>query len=141
MLNLLTVVFEAHHTGRNHHRRYQISVGRDLFNDWIVSIDYGRIGQQGQRQRFGHANAVQLQSIIRERLRRRRSAQRRIGCTYQLKELHTFNGFDVEAWLPRALLAEFLQVSSSPEHQRKASGVQGAAMSPGLRERNKQRRR
>jgi predicted DNA-binding WGR domain protein len=107
MLSLLIVVFEAHHTEQNHHRRYQISVGRDLLNDWSVSIDYGRIGQRGQRQRFGHANADQLQSIIRERLRRRRSARHRIGCTYQMKELHTVSGFDVEAWLPSELLAEF----------------------------------
>jgi hypothetical protein len=30
MDNLLTVAFEAHHTGKNH-RGYKVTVGRDLF--------------------------------------------------------------------------------------------------------------
>lgn len=38
MDNLLRVAFEAHHSFRNHHRRYEITVGRDLLDDWIVSI-------------------------------------------------------------------------------------------------------
>ncbi len=33
MDNLLTLAFEAHHPERNHHRRYEVSVGRDLLED------------------------------------------------------------------------------------------------------------
>jgi hypothetical protein len=32
MHNLFTAIFEAHHTERNHHRRYQVTVSRDLFD-------------------------------------------------------------------------------------------------------------
>src|ERR1017187_2629005 len=32
----------------NHHRRYQITVGCDLLNDWTVIIRYGRTGQGGR---------------------------------------------------------------------------------------------
>ena len=45
MDNLLTVAFEAHSQEKNHHRRYQITVGRDLLNDWTVAIRFGRTGQ------------------------------------------------------------------------------------------------
>lgn len=45
MDNLLTVAFEAHHPERNHHRRYEVRVGRDLFDDWTVTIRYGRVGR------------------------------------------------------------------------------------------------
>jgi len=38
MDNLLTVAFEAHRDELNHHRRYQIVIGRDLLDDWTVSI-------------------------------------------------------------------------------------------------------
>lgn len=113
MHNLLTVAFEAHHVERNHHRRYCITIGRDLLNDWIISVHYGRTGQRGQEQQFAHANASELQSIVRERLRRRLSAPRRIGCRYRLKELHSAAGFDADAWLPGDMLAEFLQVAKN----------------------------
>jgi hypothetical protein len=46
MDNLMTVVFEAYNTELNHHRRYQITVGRDVLDDWTVSICYGRSGQR-----------------------------------------------------------------------------------------------
>ena len=49
MDNLLTVAFEAHNPEKNHHRRYQITIGRDLLDDWTVAIRYGRTGQSGQR--------------------------------------------------------------------------------------------
>lgn len=47
MDNLLTVAFEAHNAEKNHHRRYQVTLGRDLLNDWTVAICYGRTGQVG----------------------------------------------------------------------------------------------
>jgi predicted DNA-binding WGR domain protein len=52
MDNLLTATFEAHHGGKNHHRRYEVTVGRDLFDDWTVAIRYGRIGPPGQERRY-----------------------------------------------------------------------------------------
>jgi hypothetical protein len=79
MDNLLTVAFEAHNAELNHHRRYQITVGRDLLNDWTVAICYGRSGQGGEERRFASPKAEEVRAIIRERLRRRLSAPKRIG--------------------------------------------------------------
>jgi hypothetical protein len=50
--NLLTVAFEAHHAERNHHRRCEVTVGRDLLDDWTVAIRYGRAGRGGREERF-----------------------------------------------------------------------------------------
>ena len=33
MDNLLTIAFETHHAELNHHRQYQIRVGRDVVDD------------------------------------------------------------------------------------------------------------
>ena len=33
---------ESHHAERNHHRRYEATIGRDLFGDWTVTIRYER---------------------------------------------------------------------------------------------------
>jgi hypothetical protein len=48
MDNLTTVAFEAHNE-KNHHRR-QVTVGRDLLDDWTVAIRYAGQG--------GHETAV-----------------------------------------------------------------------------------
>ncbi len=108
MHNLLTVAFEAHHAERNHHRRYQITVGRDLLDDWVITIHYGRSGQRGQEQRFADADADKMRSIVRERLGRRLSAPRRIGCAYRLREFSAATGFDADSWLPGEVIGKFI---------------------------------
>ena len=57
MDNLLTVAFEAHHAAKNHHRRYEVTIGRDLFDDWTVAVRSGRIGRRGQERHYSLAEA------------------------------------------------------------------------------------
>lgn len=99
MDNLLTVTFESHNRARNHHRRYQVSVGRDLFGEWTVCINYGRTGQAGRELHFAAPEVSAVQRIVRERLRRRLSAPKRIGCPYQITALTAEPGFDTADWL------------------------------------------
>ena len=99
MDNLLTVTFEAHHAEKNHHCRYRITVGRDLLDDWTVAIRYGRTGQGCQEKGFASLEADAMRAVIRERLRRRLSATRRIGCPYRLAESSAALGFDAAAWI------------------------------------------
>lgn len=107
MQNLLTIAFEAHHQERNHHRRYQISVERDLLDDWTVSICYGRIGQKAHEQSHASSTLEEMQEVIRDRLRRRLSAPKRIGCSYRLAVLSSASGFNAADWLPSDLMAKF----------------------------------
>jgi len=107
MDNLLTLAFEAHHGERNHHRRYEVRIGRDLFDDWTVAISYGRVGQGGQERRYGSAQAETLRAIVRERLRRRLSAPSRIGCRYRLTAFQQASEFDAAFWLPADLMQAF----------------------------------
>lgn len=108
MDNLLSVIFEAHNDERNNHRRYAIRVGRDLFGEWTVSLTYGRAGQGGQEVRHASTDRDQLRQVIRESLRRRLSAPRRIGCPYHLKGLNAARGVDIGTWLPADLMTKFL---------------------------------
>jgi hypothetical protein len=110
MDNLLTVAFEAHNAELNHHRRYQITVGRDLLDDWTISICHGRSGQGGQMKRFVSSQAEEVKAVIRDRLRRRLSAPKRIGCPYRLAAFSAAPGFDAAAWLPGEVMARFFHV-------------------------------
>ncbi len=113
MDNLLTVAFEARHPGRNHHRRYEVAVGRDLLDDWTVTVRYGRIGQGGQVRQYASSNAEEMRTVIRERLRRRLSAPKRIGCPYRLAAFSSAPGFDAGDWLPDDVMARFFAASYS----------------------------
>jgi hypothetical protein len=93
----------------NHHRRYQITLGRDLLEEWTVSISYGRSGQVGQEKRFASAKAEEVKVIIHDRLRRRLSAPKRIGCPYRLTALSSAPGIDASAWLPGEVMASFFR--------------------------------
>ena len=90
---------EADHAEKDHHRRYQVTVGRDPLDDWTVAIHSGRTGRAGRESRYADPQPEGLRAIIRDRLRRL-SAPRRIGCPYQLATLHATDGFDAAAWLP-----------------------------------------
>lgn len=107
MDNLLILAFEAHNAALNHHRRYEVVLGRDLFDDWTLAIRYSRVGQGGRLLRFASASPAEIRAIIRDRLRRRLSAPKRIGCPYQLAAFSAASGFDASAWLPGDIMARF----------------------------------
>ena len=106
MDNLLTATFEAHNPEKNHHRRYSIRIGRDLLNDWTVTIGHGRTGQAGQEMHFASRYVEEAQAIVQTRLRRRLSAPRRIGCRYRLMTLDAASGIDAGAWFPDELMMD-----------------------------------
>lgn len=117
MENLLAIVLEAHHAERNHHRWYTIRIGRDLLSDWTVRIAYGRAGQRGQECSFGGQDTEELRRLVSERLHRRLSAPRRIGCSYRLTEYQAAPGFNASPWFSGEMWAAFSvvdRVSSGP---------------------------
>jgi predicted DNA-binding WGR domain protein len=111
MDNLLCLAFEAHSVENNHHRHYAVTLGRDLLDHWTVAIRYGRTGQSGQERRYAAADPEAIQAIIRDRLRRRLSAPKRIGCPYRLAAFSAAPGFDANAWLPGDVMARFFQAA------------------------------
>ena len=111
MDNLLSVAFEAHHLEKNHHRRYEIVIGRDLLDDWTVAVRYGRVGQSSQERHYASAKPEEVRAIIRDCLRRRLSAPKRIGCPYRLAGYSSALGFDATDWLPGDVMARFCQAA------------------------------
>jgi len=107
MENLLTVAFEAHHKERNHHRYYEVAIGRDLLDAWTVAIRYGRIGRGCQKRCFASQRPDEMRKVVREHLQRRLSARKRIDCAYRLSSLNSIPGFDAGPWLPGDLMAKF----------------------------------
>lgn len=114
MDSLLTATFEAHNPSANRHRRYEVRVGRDLFGEWTLCLAFGRTGQAGQQLVFSASSAEPLKTKLRDHLRRRLTAPRRIGCAYRLVAIDAAAGLDASAWLPPALLGRLAQNASCP---------------------------
>jgi hypothetical protein len=68
-------------------RAYRIDAGTDLFGDWLVDVTYGRIGSRGRTIRHVASDEAEARKIVRRCLQRRRTAPKRIGVAYQLREL------------------------------------------------------
>ncbi len=104
MDNLLYLCLEAHNPERNHHRRYEIRLSRDLFGRWMVTIGYGRSGLGGQQRIYSDPDPERVRAVIRDCLKRRESAPRRLGCAYRLRELVAADEVRAEDWLPDSLV-------------------------------------
>lgn len=68
---------------RNIRRRYSISVSLDLFDMIVVETRWGRIGVRGQAQRHTFADRAAAEHHIAATLRRRGTAETRIGVPYR----------------------------------------------------------
>ncbi len=66
MDNLLRIVLTADNNERNHHRTYEIMLGRDLLDDWTVQIRFGRTGQYCRVQQFASTKPDEMRDVIRE---------------------------------------------------------------------------
>ncbi len=108
MLDLLTIALEAHSDKRNHHRRYEVSVGRDLLGHWVVTVRYGRVGRPLRELRFGSPDVEVARATVHDRLRRRVSAPRRIGCCYRLSEFSAERGFEPGGWISEDVLGRLV---------------------------------
>lgn len=108
MLDLLTIALEAHSDERNHHRRYELAVGQDLLGHWVVSVRYGRVRQPLRELRLAGPDADEARAIVHDRLRRRLSAPRRIGCAYRMVEFTAEHGSEPGIWVPDSVLGQML---------------------------------
>lgn len=68
---------------RNIRRRYSITVSIDLFGMIVVESRWGRIGARGQAQRHAFADRASADRYIAALLRKRSTAERRIGVAYR----------------------------------------------------------
>ena len=98
MMDAFRASLEARDPALGLFRAYRLEAGRDLLGDWLVEITYGRIGAKGRRIRYAVQDGVQAKKLVRETLRRRATARKRIGVPYRFCQL-----IDPYQWFPVAL--------------------------------------
>lgn len=83
MATQLQIVLEARNPQRNCQRSWQLSLDQDLLGDWTIRTRFGRIGQFGRELIHVFAAEADALEHVRQALRRRAGAPRRIGTAYR----------------------------------------------------------
>lgn len=68
----------------NRDRIYRIEIDGDLFGQVTVTLTFGRFEGWQRARRFAVTGRQAALALVRERLRRRRTARRRLGAAYEL---------------------------------------------------------
>jgi hypothetical protein len=82
-----SLTLEARNPARNLWRAYHISAGTDLFGDWLIDLTYGRIGARGRTLRQTAPDQAEARRLVRDCLRRRRTAPKRLGIPYRITQI------------------------------------------------------
>src|SRR5215469_11903526 len=83
MRRMATVALEARNTEANRLRQWQLELSRDLLGAWVLDVQFGRIGTRGRLQRHTFGDEPAALAFVRRALRRRATAQARIGVAYR----------------------------------------------------------
>ena len=84
MDNLLVIRLRAINSEFKHDREYKIVLGQDLFGSWYVTITFGKYGAWGTSKTTYFNTHEEACGFIDNRLKRRLSSPKRIGCSYQI---------------------------------------------------------
>ena len=88
---------EACDPARNIWRSYSITAGQDLFEDWIVAMNYGRIGSRGTTKTVLLSDEAETRRYVQQCLKKRENAPKRIGIDYKVKDItETWGDFHAE---------------------------------------------
>lgn len=87
MMDAFSAVLEACDPGLGRFRSYRIEAGTDLLGAWLVEITFGRIGASGHQLRDAVPDESAARAMVRQHLRRRASARKRIGVPYLICRL------------------------------------------------------
>jgi predicted DNA-binding WGR domain protein len=93
-VDLFKLTLEARNPERNCFRFWEVRVGPDLFEELVVTTQWGRLYTSGEVKTLVAAGQKEAQKEIRKQIRRRSSSPKRIGIGYEISCL--FDPFD---WL------------------------------------------
>lgn len=80
-----SILLIADHPALNIRRSYLIQAGQDLFENWVVEINYGRIGHKGRNKYLVLDDEDCTKKAVIKCLKKRASAIKRIGVGYVVK--------------------------------------------------------
>ena len=91
---LFSILLDADYPELNIRRSYFIETGEDIFGNWIVEINYGRIGCKGRKKVFLMDCEEDAKKEVKKRLKKRERLVKRIGVGYSVKQIYGNDWFE-----------------------------------------------
>ena len=101
-MTFLSLHLQAINPDLNIARSYHLRMGKDLLGEFMLKISYGRIGHKPSQKVFSFTSQQECLQRTRHYLKKRSTAYKRIGCSYEVIHLeHDFslNREDILSWL------------------------------------------
>jgi predicted DNA-binding WGR domain protein len=83
-----SILLNADYPHLNIRRSYLIQAGQDLFDNWVMEINYGRIGRNGRKKTILLPDEDCTKEAVIKCLKKRTSATKRIGAGYRVKWIY-----------------------------------------------------
>jgi predicted DNA-binding WGR domain protein len=91
---VFSILLDANYPELNIRRSYFIETGEDIFGNWIVEINYGRIGCKGRKKVFLMDCEEDAKKEVKKRLKKRERLVKRIGVGYSVKQIYGNDWFE-----------------------------------------------
>jgi len=91
---VFSILLDADYPELNIRRSYFIETGEDIFGNWIVEINYGRIGCKGRKKVFLMDCEEDAKKEVKKRLKKRERLVKRIGVGYSVKQIYGNDWFE-----------------------------------------------
>ena len=91
---VFSILLDANYPELNIRRSYFIETGEDIFGNWIVEINYGRIGCKGRKKVFLMDCEEDAKKKVKKRLKKRERLVKRIGVGYSVKQIYGNDWFE-----------------------------------------------
>ena len=96
---VFSILLDADYPELNIRRSYFIETGEDIFGNWIVEINYGRIGCKGRKKVFLMDCEEDAKKEVKKRLKKRERLVNRIGVGYSVKQIYGNDWFELTSQL------------------------------------------
>lgn len=99
---MVVILLEARNDALNVARSYRLSIETNLFAQWVLTLAFGRIGRRLVYKYFIFASEQACLEKAKRCLRKRATAERRIGCAYRIRRLDndsSVEDVEIQSWL------------------------------------------
>jgi len=91
---VFSILLDADYPELNIRRSYLIEAGEDILGNWIVEINYGRIGCKGKKKTFLMECEEDAKKEVKNRLRKRERLVKKKGVGYSVKFIYGNDWFE-----------------------------------------------
>ena len=93
-MSYLKLILRAEKQEHNINRVYAIYLNKGLFDSWVVITAFGRFGSGPQKKVYSFSALEEAKEFISKILKKRFTAEKRVGCNYKLIKRSSSIDFD-----------------------------------------------